>query len=114
MKNQLLRVELVVGVLQPADDVLAVVRVVRKASIREMLFPDKRVIIPCSVRLKNRMEWWELACVQHHGGRRRQTLVSEFANFPVIFPVSREFGPENGSQETLPTATMSRGAFRIK
>jgi hypothetical protein len=29
----------------------------------------------------------------------------KIAKFPVIFPVSREFGPETGSLETGPSAT---------
>jgi hypothetical protein len=53
-KNKLLHAERVIEALQPAEDVVPVVQMVRKADIREMLFPDTWVIIPCSVWLKNR------------------------------------------------------------
>src|ERR1700730_11210505 len=36
---------------------------------------------------------------------------SDFAKFPVIFPVSREFGPETGSLETAPSARLKAIVF---
>jgi len=54
IKNKPLHTERVVVALHPAGEVVTVVWMVRKAGIREMIFPDARVIIPCSVLLKNR------------------------------------------------------------
>jgi hypothetical protein len=50
-KNKLLHAERVIKVLQPAEDVVPVIQMVRNVCIREMLFPDTGVIIPCSVWL---------------------------------------------------------------
>ena len=54
MKNKLLYAVRLLEALQPVEDVEPVVQMVRKADIRGMLFPDTRVMIPCSVRPKNR------------------------------------------------------------
>jgi hypothetical protein len=43
----------IVGVLKHAEAGVPAVDVIRKTAIREMLFPDTGVIIPCSVRLEN-------------------------------------------------------------
>jgi hypothetical protein len=81
--------------------------VVRKTNIREMLFPDTRVIIPRLVQLKIEIVPLELILVQSCRELSWQVPGSESANFPVFFPVSREFDLENGSLETPSTARES-------
>jgi len=71
---------------------------------REMQFPDPVVIIPCSVECLNqahRVGAHKEASPREFG---RQKSVKESAKFPVNFPVSREFDPENGSHQTQSTA----------
>jgi hypothetical protein len=49
----------------------------------------------------------KLSYIQQFGEACRTDLWGDFANFPVFFPVSREFGPETGSQQTPSTASKS-------
>lgn len=75
--------------------------------IRESQFPDTGVIVPYSFRANPMHFCVELTPCQCYTGPGRRISEDEFENFPAFFPVSREFGPENGSLETQPSAIES-------
>jgi hypothetical protein len=85
-----------------------VMEVIGKADIRGMLSPAAWVIIflfavAKKMRLRDRKPLYSPTL--------RTPLVdfgTTFMNFPVSFPVSGKFVPENGSQETPATAIDSR------
>jgi hypothetical protein len=59
--------------------------------ISGLKFPDKRVIIPCSIQGKNLALAEEVAQIQAFTAANGRNEPIEFTKFPVFFPVSREF-----------------------
>ena len=65
------------------------------------------LIIPCLVRRMKSATGQEPPEIHQYRRFGLADLLTQFANFPVFFPVSRESAPEKGSQETRSTATES-------
>jgi hypothetical protein len=74
--------------------------------MRLIIFPVMAPVFPCYASenslLRVRREFASKPLLQ-----RRAPIGSDFVKFPVIFPVSREFGVETGSLETGSTANGS-------
>ena len=71
-------------------------------------FPDKPLIIPCSIQGKNLTLAAEVTKNEALMATNGQNGPAKFTKFPVFFPVSREFRPEKGSLVTASSASKSQ------
>jgi hypothetical protein len=71
-------------------------------------FPDKSLIIPCSIQRKNLTLAAEVAKNEAFRATSGRNGPAKFTKFPVFFPVSREFRPEKGSLVTASSASKSQ------
>jgi hypothetical protein len=70
-------------------------------------FPDKPLIIPCSIQGKKLVLAVEVAQNEAFRATNGRNGPAKFMKFPVFFPVSREFRPEKGSLVTASSAMQS-------
>ena len=71
-------------------------------------FPDKPLIIPCSIPSQDLALGAEVTQIEAFTAANGRNGPAKFTKFRVFFPVSRELRPENGSLVTASSATQSQ------